>query len=59
MLALLMQTAERSLPFDVACFPALSAWTLITWFANQPEGIREEEEVRPFVEEGADLVREA
>lgn len=58
MLALLVRMAGRSLPFDVACFPVLSAWTLITRSANRLEEIQEEEEVRPFVEAGADLVRE-
>lgn len=52
-----VQTAGGSLLFGVACFPALSAWIPIRQSANQPVGIREEEEVRPLVEVGADLVR--
>lgn len=59
--ALPVQTAGRSgsLLFGVACFPALSAWIPITQSVNQPAGIRGEEEVRPLVEVGADLVLRA
>lgn len=55
--ALPVQMAGGSLLFGVACFPALSAWFPITQFVNRPGGIREEGEVRPLVEVGADVVR--